>query len=179
MHPSHNLTDIWHFIKHRRYLLLVSMVIILVVSTFTVVVAHTSQQKTMKLHHDIKEQGVLVMAYSYKDDCRSRHKARYYRFSVDKKDYFKVADPDDSTIIVCQSPLGDGIAVYYIKDKPYRNLTQQQLQMGVKSVWEYTFIGVFSAVVFLSYSLWKIISSYYTMDKQNILPSKPSQKEHS
>ena len=72
-------------------------------------IAYHNQQKTIKKHELLKDNGVLILATSYREHC-GKNATRFYRFDVNGKRYIKsvgmsCGKPSVFMIIVCTCSL--------------------------------------------------------------------------
>ncbi|MDI4483791.1 hypothetical protein E6P74_10790, partial [Moraxella lacunata] len=115
-------------------------------------IAYHNQQKTIKKHELLKDNGVLILATSYREHCGKNAK-RFYRFDVNGKSYIK------SVGMFCGKPLGDTVEVYYLKDKPHINLFKTQLQRGVPSHWHSVFMIIVCTCLLLFLTVFDFLPS--------------------
>lgn len=154
-----SLGEVFALITSNKALCWVVVLITALIIAVLCGIAYHNQQKTIKKHELLKENGVLILATSYRE--RGKNATRFYRFDVNGKRYIK------SVGMSCGKPLGDTVEVYYLKDKPHINLFKTQLQHGVPSHWHSVFMIIVCTCSLLFLSVYKIIHSYLVAEKHS------------
>lgn len=155
-----SLGEVFALITSNKALCWVVVLITALIIAVLCGIAYHNQQKTIKKHELLKDNGVLILATSYREHC-GKNATRFYRFDVNGKRYIK------SVGMFCGKPLGDTVEVYYLKDKPHINLFKTQLQHGVPSHWHSVFMIIVCTCSLLFLTVYKIIHSYLVAEKHS------------
>lgn len=154
------LREIFELLKSHKSLCWVVITIVLLLIIVLCAMTYVNQQKAIQKHQLLKENGVMVLATSYRENC-GKSPLRFYQFNIDGKTYIK------SIVMSCGKPLGDTIEVYYLKDKPYINLLKTDLQAGVKSYWHSVMMIIVFGGILLFLTIYKILHSYLAATKHS------------
>lgn len=165
MHKTQNpnkvtLREIFELIKSHKTLFWVVVGIIILLIILLCTMTYVNQQKAIQKHKLLKENGVVILATSYRENC-GKTPLRFYQFNIDGKTYIK------SIVMSCGEPLGDTIEVYYLKDKPYINLLKTELQSGVSSYWHSVVMIIVFGCMLLFLTIYKILHSYLVATKHS------------
>lgn len=128
---------------------------------------YQTYERTVKLHHDIQQQGVKTTATAYEAKCEQIPKSNYdyakgfYHYQVNNKTY----DMTDSHTMAesepCRIKIGDTLNVYYLPDKPYLHLIEEQVKQGVPKEFQIDFFMKLSWGLLITYCMTKLLIRFY------------------